>query len=931
MALSAGTRIGSYEIVSAIGAGGMGEVYRARDTKLNRDVAIKVLPEAFATDPDRLARFTREAQVLASLNHPNIAAIYGLEHRALVMELVEGEDLSVLMARGNGRPEVESVSSRPRDTDARPARESLQPFPPGVGPRRMEGSRAPRGLNIDDALAIARQIADALEAAHEQGIVHRDLKPANVKVKHDGSVKVLDFGLAKALAPEISSGASDSANSPTLTARATEMGMIIGTAAYMAPEQARGKTVDRRADIWAFGVVLYEMLAGRRAFEGEDVSITLANVLKEDVDWLALPADLPAPVRRLLRRCLEKDPRKRLSAIGDARLELDEREPAAAAAVSAPAIARPSLAGRLGPALAGIALTAVVAVFLWPGSGGPASGNLARLSLLPSPGTELYPDSTGVAISPDGTMIAFIVGSVTQTATELWVRPLDSVSARKLDDGEGALLPFWSPDSRRIGFFTNSKLKTIAASGGRADVLADAPNPRGGDWNRANVIVYAPEATGPLYKISASGGTPEPVTKLDASRKEFGHRFPAFLPDGDHFLYAALPGKEGRFEIYAGSLTDETRTLVGSLESAPVYAAPGYLLYTRQGVLIANRFDAGTRTMAGDPIPLKDEPTMILDPTVSFTAGRPTSVSQAGTLAYFSAASTNATATWYDAQGRRAAALNLPAGHYATVSISPDGTRAVFARSTSPSESSLWLVDLARGGASPLSSGRGLNDSPVWSPDGTRVAFAADRDGFQNIYVKVVDDATPEQLIHRSEVLFKNPVAWTPDGKHIVLVQLDPGSAQNIWLLPASGGDKVTPLVRGPSRDNGGPVSPDSRWLAFVSDSTGRFELFVQPLGGPGPKVQVSHNGASLWWWTKDGRQILFLGFDLRTLWIVDVTAGTTFTPGTPRQIATFPAGMVWMDAMPDRQRFLAIAPERTGIGSMTIVQHWLKALEQAR
>jgi Tol biopolymer transport system component len=882
-----GKTVGSFQITDKLGAGGMGEVYRARDTRLNRDVAIKVLPELFAADADRLARFTREAQVLAALNHPNIAAIYGMEDRALVMELVEGADLSAVIARG--------------------------PLP------------------LSDALPIARQIADALEAAHDQGIVHRDLKPANVKVRADGTVKVLDFGLAKALAPESASGSGDAANSPTLTARATQMGMVIGTAAYMAPEQARGRAVDRRADIWAFGVVLYEMLAGKRAFGGDDISITLANVLKEDVDWEALPADLPAPVRRLLRRCLEKDPRKRLSAVGDARLELDEREPAVVGPAAAAVAARPSLVARLWPALAGVVLTAGVAAFFWPSAGADTGKAVARLSVMPPPGEELYPDSTGVVVSPDGTMVAFIVGNVAKTATELWVRSLDSMTARRLDDAEGATVPFWSPDSRRIGFFTTSKLKTIAASGGRADVLADSPGGRGGDWNRSNTIVYAPDAGGPLFRIPASGGTPEPATKLDADRKEFGHRFPAFLPDGDHFLYAALPGKAGKFDIFAGSLSDDSKTLVGSLESAPIYAEPGWLLYVRQGVLVAHPFDPDARKLTGDPVSLGDEPTSILDPATSFTAGRAISMSDTGSLAYFSSPSTNTTATWYDALGRNTGTLDLPPGHYETVSISPDGTRAVFVRSTSPSESALWLVDLARGGAAPLSTGRGRNDGPVWSPDSRRVAFAADRDGPQDVFVKTIDDASPEQPLYRSDVPFKGPLSWSPDGQWIVMAQLDPGAAQNIWLLPAAGQGQLTKFLAGPAREIAGPASPDGRWLAYASDDTGQSELYVQPFPKPGPKVQVSHKGATTAWWKKDGTQILFLGTDLRTLWRADVERGAAFRAGAPRLIATLPAGIVWVDAMPDRERFLAIAPERTGIGSVTVVQNWRAALEKAR
>ncbi|MGH9408314.1 MAG: serine/threonine-protein kinase [Vicinamibacterales bacterium] len=420
MSLSVGTRLGAYEVVSAIGAGGMGEVYRARDTTLNRVVAIKVLPDLFAADPERLARFTREAQTLASLNHPNIAQIYGVEGHALVMEFVDGDDLSHRIAQG--------------------------------------------AMPIEDALPIARQIADALEAAHEHGIVHRDLKPANIKVRADGTVKVLDFGLAKALqgSPEAlryetqaAAQGVNVANSPTFTAHgrlregdggpSTQLGMIIGTAAYMAPEQARGKAVDRRADIWAFGAVLYEMLTGKRAFEGDEISDVLASVLKSDPAWTAIPTDVPPSIRRLLRRCLEKDPRKRLSSICDARLDLDEQEPAPVpptAAVPPPPVRR-SLASYLRPALVGALLTAAAALLAWSASGPRASHPLRRVSLLPPPGETLYPDSTGVAISPDGTMVAFIVGTVARSETQLWVRSLDSMTARRLEDADGASLPFW--------------------------------------------------------------------------------------------------------------------------------------------------------------------------------------------------------------------------------------------------------------------------------------------------------------------------------------------------------------------------------------------------------------------------------------------------------------------------------------------------------
>jgi tRNA A-37 threonylcarbamoyl transferase component Bud32 len=532
--LTPGTRLGLYEILSTLGAGGMGEVYRARDAKLHRDVAIKLLPDAFAADRERLARFEREAQTLAALNHPNIAQIYAVldDPPALVMELVNGEDLAARLSRG--------------------------------------------AVPLDEAIAIARQIADALEAAHDQGIVHRDLKPANVKIRPDGTVKVLDFGLAKAADPVASGPAL--ANSPTFTAH-TQLGVIVGTAAYMAPEQARGRAVDRRADVWAFGVVLYEMLAGRPAFDGDNISEVLASVLKNEPVWTTLPVETPGSIRRLLRRCLDKDPRRRLSAIGDARFDLDDRDPA-----PPPAASRTSRRPYLWAALAATIAIAAIAGFAWVRMSARETAVTRRLSLLPPADTALFPDSACVAISPDGTMVAFIVGGSSRSDTQIWVRSVGSMTARRLDGTEGATLPFWSPDSRDIGFFTTEKLKRVPAAGGRPQTLADLKGGgRGGTWSRSDVIVYAPAATGPLYRIPAAGGTPEQVTTLDASLRQVGHRFPGFLPDGDHFLYVSLVSKDGRFGVFVGALSGGAPVHIADMESAPVYAPPGYLLYSRQG------------------------------------------------------------------------------------------------------------------------------------------------------------------------------------------------------------------------------------------------------------------------------------------------------------------------------------------------------------
>jgi hypothetical protein len=498
----------------------------------------------------------------------------------------------------------------------------------------------PRRSNLEVlqwTLPIARQIAEALEAAHERGIVHRDLKPANVKVRPDGTVKVLDFGLAKALEPEGASATADIANSPTVTGpfdpaggrpAATERGVILGTVAYMAPEQARGRVVDKRADIWAFGVLLYEMLTGTRAFDGQGFSDVLAAVLRHEIDWSRLPGDIPPRLRQLLARCLEPDVKQRLRDIGEARVAIaaiERGDADAGGAGNEAAGLRQSWRTRREPlawTVAALAVLAVATVITWQQFGGPptsagAGNEVTRLSVLPPPGLLMNPDSTNVAISPNGRMVAFVVGTGISTENQLWVRPLGSSEARRIEGGDGVAQPFWSPDSERIGFFADRKLKTVAASGGAAEVVCDAPFGRGATWNASNVIVFAPDSNGPLYRVSASSGPATPVTALDAARKETGHRFPVFLPDGDHFLFAALPGTNGEFQIFAGSLHDpKARTSIGSMESAPVYdnsvpsgpGGQGWLLFTRQGVLAAQPFDAHALRTTGDAVSLGDQP-----------------------------------------------------------------------------------------------------------------------------------------------------------------------------------------------------------------------------------------------------------------------------------------------------------------------------------
>ena len=510
----------------------------------------------------------------------------------------------------------------------------------------------------------------------------------------------------------------------------------------------------------------------------------------------------------------------------------------------------------------------------------------------------------------------------------MWVRSLDSTTATRFDDAVGARQPFWSPDGKRVGFFSATKLKSIAVTGGRSEVICDAPAARGGTWSSSNTIIFAASATGALLQVPATGGTPTPVTTLDTARKQFSHRFPSMLPDGRHFTYAAMPGRDGQFEIFVGSLDGGAAQLIGRMETAPTFAPPNWLLFTRQGVLHAQKLDAAALALSGDPIPLGDEPSRLLDTATSFTAGRTISAAASGSLAYFSVPSNQTQAVWVDATGRNLGALNLPAGHYDAASISPDGAYAALVRSTTASESSLWLVDLASGGAAPLTTAHGRTDGPVWSPDSKRIVFNTDREGPDSIWVKTIGDAAPEQLFARPDTLFGGPDSWSPDGKWIITTELHAESAQDIYMLPADDPKRSTLLVRSPVTEMKGAVSPDGQWLLYVSHESGRRELYFQSFPTPGRRAQISQTGARLGWWMPDGKGIVYLSSDGGTLFQLDFEGGATPRAGAPRRLAAFPSNALAVEPTPDRKKFLAIVPAASGDGSITIVQNWLKAIK---
>ena len=872
MALAAGTRLGPYEILAAIGAGGMGEVYRARDTRLARDVALKILPDAFILDQDRLARFKREAQVLAAINHPNIAAIYGFEEsnavQALVLELVEGPTLADRIAQGS--------------------------------------------IALDDALPIARQIAEALEAAHDQGIVHRDLKPANIKVRPDGTVKVLDFGLAKALEPV--TGAIDVSQSPTITSPAmTRMGVILGTAAYMSPEQAKGQKADRTADVWAFGCVLYEMLTGRRAFEGETVSETLAEVLKTEPDWRRLPAETPEGIRRLLRRCLQKERKHRLHDMADARLEIDEAQ----SGPQADGRVAPS-ASRRGERFAWVSALALLVLLV------AAVMALVRRpfpSVPPAPETRFEittpptPTPASLAISPDGQKIVF--SAVSEGRSRLWLRLLDSVSARPLSGTDFGLNPFWSPDSRSVGFVAESTLKRIDIDDGSVRMLARAVG-NGGAWNRDGTILFAPSLIGSIFRISAAGGEPSAVTRLETPQ-QVTHRFPQFLPDGRHFLYEVTGAIEVR-GIYIGQLGGSETRRVLDADSVAVHAS-GRLLFVRQGTAFAQNFDPVRLALAGNPSPVAEQ---VLSGSLSASGGGPI-VYRPGSAA------TQRQFVWFERSGKEIGNVGAPDAVLLNPSLSPDARRVAVQRRVNQN-TDIWLLEVGNGAFRRLTFEASTEAFPIWSPDGSRIAFNGNRKGTYDLYQKPATGAGSDELLLPTG-LDKNPMDWSPDGRFLLYRSRDPKTLYDLWALPMEGDRKPFPVVQTNFDERDGQFSPDGKWIAYQSnESAGRFEIYVQPFPGPG-KWQISTNGGAQVRWRRDGKELFYIGLDGRLMAVPIRLAsnGQAVEPGTPVPLfATRIGGAVQgVDRQqymvsPDGQRFLMkTVTEEASTSSIMVILNW--------
>ena len=863
--MTPGTRLGPYEILGPLGAGGMGEVYRARDTKLDREVAVKVMPASMAQDRERLARFEREAKVLASLNHPNIAQIYGLEENALVMELVPGQTLTV-------------------------------PQP------------------LEKALHYAKQIAEALEAAHEKGITHRDLKPANIMITPEGTVKVLDFGLASVPTRETS---SDPENSPTLTMAATQAGTIMGTAAYMSPEQAAGKAVDKRSDIWSFGVVLYEMLAGKKLFDGETLSHTLAHVLTAPIDFSNLP---PSPITGLLKRCLDRDLKTRLQAIGEARIAIQTYIANPASQAPAPGVTRPAsriswlVAAALAALAAGLGYTAYQH---WRE---PAPKVIAASILVPENST--LETRSQFALSPDGQKLAFVTAE--KGSTLLWVRDLQSFTARSIPGTEGIRDPFWSPDSQSLAFNANGALKRVDVAGGPVVKLCDVGVTRQGSWSSRGVILFAPSSSSGLFRVSASGGTPVPVTRLDDAAKELSHRFPWFLPDGRHFLYTARYSSDKGI-IFLGDLDSNARIEITKTAGRAAYvASSGMLLFSSggdsAGPLMAQRFDGSTFRPVGDPVPVAES----VEKATGNWANHLFSVSQDGVLAFSgSRQPTKLQLTWLDRSGKVLGTVGAPGVQLSGPRISPDGTTVAYSVSQD-----IWLHDLPRSTSSRFTFNAKVSQliNPAWLADGKDLAFQ------QNdtvVWKAVGSGDAPEPLAGWPG---HSDVEFSPDGRYMAGTRLAAGTEFDIWFQPLQPpGAKPRAYLQGPAIETAPKFAPSGDWLAYHVNDAVHKEVYVQSFPNPGLKYQVSTEGGQNAVWSRDGTEIFFLSLAGQMMAASVRSSGGKLEIGVPKVL--FDARMIPPANRPDYDvakdgRFLVVSQGSVSSPVIHLVVNWQAVLK---
>jgi eukaryotic-like serine/threonine-protein kinase len=875
MAIAAGKRLGAFEVLSVLGRGGMGEVYRARDSRLSREVALKVLPESLARDPDRIARFEREARVLGSLNHPHIAAVHGFEQsdgrRYLVLELVPGQTLAEMLAHGP--------------------------------------------LEVREALQIARQIAEGLEEAHAKGVVHRDLKPANVKVTPEGRVKVLDFGLAKALADERAEVSLD--DSPTLTHSVESAGVILGTAGYMSPEQARGRVVDKRTDIWAFGCLLYEMLAGRRLFSGPSTTDALAAILTMEPDWSRLPERTPPNVRILLRRCLQKDQNSRLHDIADARLEIEEALAAETSGITAVPLPPPSPRRLVTHGLAfGVGvLVGAVAVFLAMRSR-PAPGAIARFNIsLPAEGRmqNNLQAVCPIALSADASRIVY-VGRRPDGRTQVFLRRMDRLAPEPVPGTEGAFLPFLSPDGEWLGFASEGKLKKIALAGGQAAVISDAPDPRGASWGDDGTILYTPNNAGGLSRLRASEGTAQPGSSPDRAKKEDGHRWPRFLPGAKAALFSVQPesGRESQRTIEALDLVSGQRRTIVRGGSYPVYAG-GFLFFGRAGQVFAAPFDAQRLQTQGEPQAVVDDVRM--DPkntgVVYFD------VSAAGAAVYVPgfARPKERNLVYVDRSGRTTPVTAAKRPYFGPA-ISPDGRRV--AVTVEGLEDTLWVLEVASGTLSRLTFDGDVS-GVRWTPDGRSLVYLGNAEGSRTAYRVAADGGGKPEVVFGRDEWWINDAAPRPDGSGTLVCAQDM-RGQDLYFV-RKGGGTAEPFLVTPSDERQPDFSPNGSFLVYASNETDRYEVYVRPFPGPGPKRQVSTAGGILPHWARDGREVFYWEVgQVARLMKVTFEAGSEPKIGPPEPLFEAPLAMVDDYGVTPDGRFVMVKREAEEENPLQIV-----------
>ena len=884
----------------------MGEVYRARDTRLGRDVAIKVLPAGLSSDPDRLARFEQEARAAAALNHPNILAVFDIGEYAsspyIVSEVLEGETLRERVANG--------------------------------------------ALPVRKAIEYAIQVARGLAAAHEKGIIHRDLKPDNVFVTTDGRVKILDFGLAKLTEREPAAlSVSALPTSPPLTVA----GMVLGTIGYMAPEQVRGLAADARTDIFAFGALLYEMLSGRRAFGGDTTIDVMTAILKEDPpDLPAGERPMPPTLQRIVDRCLERNPAARFQTATDLAFALESLSAHSdtTAAVAAIDAARPApvLWGRraamLWASATCVLLLATIVLAIGYVSRAPAEPSVVRFTI-GEPADAVFAGglfyAPGAAVSPDGRHVVFMATRTGASTNLLWVHSLDAPEARPLTGTDAAIFPFWSPDGKSIAFFALGKLRKIDVSGGPPQTLCDAPAGEGGTWNRDGVIVFAPDATGALARVSSAGGQPTPVTKLSEADKETSHRWPDFLPDGRHFLFLSRPSNV----VHVGSLDSPEVTRLVNADSRALYAQ-GHLLFIREDTLVAQPFDAGRLETTGEAVPVAE------DIRVNPANGRAAfAVSESGVLVYRTGfAGDPIHLVWFDRAGKEIGKVGQPKG-YSGIDLSPDGQRIILHLHETLSGTALvgggglWLLDPARGTESRFTFTGAHDESPHWSPDGSRVVYRSNQPGeVANLYVKPAGGASPEELLLKTDVS-KSPRSWSADGRFIIYETGSRETSMDIWVLPFVGDRKPIPFLTTPATEGQGELSPDGRWMVYTSNQSGNYDIYVQPFPATGGKWLVSTSGGVEPHWRHDGKELYYVSAVPRKVMAVDVKIqGSMFEAGVPHALFDV-AGITSGPPVPgassgtyvpsaDGQKFLAsIVPTAQVSTPLTIVLNWTAGLKK--